>query len=157
MASKPWTARTHDWLGHRCLCANAAVARSVGRPQRLDGSRMQQHGCTSIARLVHRLESAGTQPRQLMRSLRHIGRLSGPRVKQVSCVGESPSWLRHWILIPACEGSNPSSPAKSVIRNKPETARATYRNKPTLFAGSHMQAPTPPDFMVFTGNANQGG
>ncbi|MEY3189926.1 MAG: hypothetical protein RIS10_43, partial [Pseudomonadota bacterium] len=26
-------------------------------------------------------------------------------------VGESPSWLRHWILIPACEGSNPSSPA----------------------------------------------
>jgi len=28
-----------------------------------------------------------------------------------SYVGESPSWLRHWILIPACEGSNPSSPA----------------------------------------------
>ena len=27
-------------------------------------------------------------------------------------LGESPSWLRHWILIPACEGSNPSSPAK---------------------------------------------
>jgi hypothetical protein len=27
-------------------------------------------------------------------------------------VGESPSWLRHWILIPACEGSSPSSPAK---------------------------------------------
>jgi hypothetical protein len=26
--------------------------------------------------------------------------------------GESPSWLRHWILIPACEGSSPSSPAK---------------------------------------------
>ena len=25
--------------------------------------------------------------------------------------GESPSWLRHRILIPACEGSNPSSPA----------------------------------------------
>ncbi len=34
-----------------------------------------------------------------------------------SCVGESPSWLRHWILIPACEGSNPSSPAiKSLSR-----------------------------------------
>src|ERR1035438_486433 len=27
-------------------------------------------------------------------------------------VGESPSWLRHRILIPACEGSNPSSPAR---------------------------------------------
>jgi hypothetical protein len=26
--------------------------------------------------------------------------------------GESPSWLRHRILIPAFEGSNPSSPAK---------------------------------------------
>jgi hypothetical protein len=32
------------------------------------------------------------------------------------CVGESPSWLRHRILIPACEGSNPSSPA---IKYKP--------------------------------------
>jgi len=29
----------------------------------------------------------------------------------VSEIGESPSWLRHRILIPACEGSNPSSPA----------------------------------------------
>ncbi|SOY50081.1 hypothetical protein CBM2587_A20212 [Cupriavidus taiwanensis] len=27
------------------------------------------------------------------------------------CVGESPSWSRHRILIPAFEGSNPSSPA----------------------------------------------
>jgi hypothetical protein len=31
------------------------------------------------------------------------------------CVGESPSWLRHWILIPACEGSNPSSPAIELV------------------------------------------
>ena len=31
-------------------------------------------------------------------------------------VGESPSWLRHWILIPACEGSNPSSPANEISR-----------------------------------------
>ena len=29
-------------------------------------------------------------------------------------VGESPSWLRHRILIPACEGSNPSSPASRI-------------------------------------------
>ena len=29
-----------------------------------------------------------------------------------ACVGESPSWLRHRILIPTFEGSNPSSPAK---------------------------------------------
>src|SRR6185437_9969758 len=28
-------------------------------------------------------------------------------------VGESPSWLRHRILIPACKGSNPFSPAKN--------------------------------------------
>lgn len=27
--------------------------------------------------------------------------------------GESPSWLRHWVLIPTLEGSNPSSPSKS--------------------------------------------
>jgi hypothetical protein len=31
---------------------------------------------------------------------------------QASCVGESPSWSRHRILIPTCEGSSPSSPAK---------------------------------------------
>ena len=30
-------------------------------------------------------------------------------------VGESPSWLRHRILIPACEGSNPSSPAPGLL------------------------------------------
>ena len=39
------------------------------------------------------------------------------KMTQKSCiirffVGESPSWLRHRILIPACEGSSPSSPAK---------------------------------------------
>ncbi len=31
-----------------------------------------------------------------------------------SADGESPSWLRHRILIPTYEGSNPSSPAKNV-------------------------------------------
>ena len=30
--------------------------------------------------------------------------------------GESPSWLRHRILIPAFEGSNPSSPATFVVK-----------------------------------------
>src|SRR3569623_3669087 len=34
------------------------------------------------------------------------------------CVGESPSWLRHWILIPAFQGSNPCSPA---IKSKEKT------------------------------------
>jgi 4-diphosphocytidyl-2-C-methyl-D-erythritol kinase len=37
--------------------------------------------------------------------------LSTSALKAGCRVGESPSWLRHWILIPACEGSNPSSPA----------------------------------------------
>ena len=36
------------------------------------------------------------------------------RWQAASCVGESPSWLRHRILIPTCEGSSPSSPAKSL-------------------------------------------
>jgi hypothetical protein len=39
--------------------------------------------------------------------------VSGVRRKPDSGVGESPSWLRHRILIPTCEGSNPSSPAKN--------------------------------------------
>ena len=33
-------------------------------------------------------------------------------IKQLSCVGVSPSWLRHRILIPAFAGSTPSTPAK---------------------------------------------
>jgi hypothetical protein len=32
-------------------------------------------------------------------------------LQQNCTVGVSPSWLRHWILIPALEGSNPSTPA----------------------------------------------
>src|SRR5450830_981361 len=37
----------------------------------------------------------------------------------VSCVGESPSWSRHRILIPTCEGSSPSSPAKFLLFAEP--------------------------------------
>src|SRR5450432_1790612 len=39
-------------------------------------------------------------------------RVKGSRRKPGTGVGESPSWLRHRILIPTCEGSNPSSPAR---------------------------------------------
>ena len=48
-----------------------------------------------------------------------IHRLSGCilQTRPSTRVGESPSWLRHWILIPACEGSNPSSPAKSSLHD----------------------------------------
>src|SRR5688572_19499596 len=47
-----------------------------------------------------------------------IGCLGGLRrfpvaARAATCVGESPSWLRHRILIPTCEGSSPSSPAKT--------------------------------------------
>jgi hypothetical protein len=34
--------------------------------------------------------------------------------QQKTCVGVSPSWLRHRILIPAFAGSNPSTPAKFI-------------------------------------------
>ena len=30
-------------------------------------------------------------------------------------VGDSPSWLRHRILIPTCVGSNPTSPARKLF------------------------------------------
>lgn len=30
-------------------------------------------------------------------------------------LGESPSWLRHRILIPAFQGSNPCSPANNIF------------------------------------------
>jgi hypothetical protein len=48
------------------------------------------------------------------------------------CVGESPSWLRHRILIPAYQGSNPCSPA---IKTKEElTSRQHKTNKSSLAA-----------------------
>ena len=68
----------------------------------------------------------------------------------LTCVGESPSWLRHWILIPACEGSNPSSPAKFDVR----AGGSIAGESPNPIAETPMQAAHPPDFMVFTGNAN---
>src|SRR5580700_7791325 len=56
-------------------------------------------------------------------------------------VGESPSWLRHRILIPAFEGSSPSSPAKnSRISSPPARSRCMMSSHDGL--------------MVFTGNAN---
>lgn len=61
----------------------------------------------------------------------------------LTCVGESPSWLRHWILIPACKGSNPFSPAKFFV---------AYRHQ-SKATETLMQAHNP-DFMVFTGTAN---
>jgi hypothetical protein len=44
-----------------------------------------------------------------------------PRGTLRSTLGESPSWLRHRILIPAYEGSNPSSPAKFFHRCRQNT------------------------------------
>jgi hypothetical protein len=60
-----------------------------------------------------------TLPEQdlIIRAARSLQQFSGTPLGAhigVTRVGESPSWLRHWILIPACEGSNPSSPAKYV-------------------------------------------
>ena len=48
-------------------------------------------------------------------------------------VGESPSWLRHRILIPACEGSNPSSPANRIHKKAVEHACKTLARVQQLF------------------------
>src|SRR3984885_11834440 len=58
-------------------------------------------------------------------------------------VGESPSWLRHRILIPAFEGSTPSSPAKNSRSSSPP-------------ARSRCMMSSHDGLMVFTGNANPG-
>jgi hypothetical protein len=48
------------------------------------------------------------------------------------CVGESPSWLRHRILIPAFQGSNPCSPA---IKTKEEQTSRQRKTKKSSFGG----------------------
>ena len=40
-------------------------------------------------------------------------------------VGDSPSWLRHRILIPTCVGSNPTSPAKSRFFGESPSGKAS--------------------------------
>jgi ribose-phosphate pyrophosphokinase len=55
-------------------------------------------------------------------------------------------------LIPACEGSSPSSPAKIFIKKSPIQS-AIFFDRLTAIAGKFMQVQTP-DFMIFTGNAN---
>src|SRR5450830_1165073 len=46
-----------------------------------------------------------------------------------SSVGESPSWLRHRILIPAYQGSNPCSPATNFLRSVDAQAPAEVKQK----------------------------
>ena len=75
-------------------------------------------------------------------------------------VGESPSWLRHRILIPAFEGSSPSSPAKFLLAVKRVVNKinAVTRIGPSFDLAEKFMLSTithsSSDFMVFTGNAN---
>jgi hypothetical protein len=57
---------------------------------------------------------------------------SGPTrsVKLKVSVGESPSWLRHRILIPAFEGSSPSSPAKNSRSSSPPSQKQVHDEQP---------------------------
>lgn len=50
--------------------------------------------------------------RQMRLGPRRQLKVAGPQLGPATGVGESPSWSRHRILIPACEGSSPSSPAR---------------------------------------------
>ncbi|CDW92714.1 hypothetical protein THICB2_230138 [Thiomonas sp. CB2] len=61
--------------------------------------------------------------------------------------GESPSWLRHRILIPAFEGSSPSSPAtifESVSLAALQTAGSAGENKSSGTSGALNKRNTPP-------------
>src|SRR5574343_730310 len=60
-----------------------------------------------------------------------------------SCVGESPSWSRHRILIPTCEGSSPSSPAKHLQFTSPLPFPESDAERAVLF-----------NTVLFTGNSN---
>lgn len=86
-------------------------------------------------------QSGATPARGLgrLKKFQGFGRLAG------SCVGESPSWSRHRILIPTCEGSSPSSPAKFLLFAEP----ACFSEPLT-----HQRLTVLLNTVLFTGNAN---
>src|SRR5690554_7477582 len=65
--------------------------------------------------------------------------------------GESPSRLRHRILIPAFEGSNPSSPARRRT-GRPRACPTRFRLP--IYQGTGESVMPRGSLMVFTGNAN---
>src|SRR5690606_30405795 len=79
------------------------------------------------------------------------------------CVGESPSWSRHRILIPAFQGSNPCSPAINKKRKEARRKAANTRlRKSRVLAAFHLfnvcnrhagMFMALENLMVFTGNA----
>ena len=101
----PQVKQALDWISHAVL----------GSEPRMSGS-----GSSVFAVLDPKTNAAKLE--NLLQNLPEgwVGRIvrglnKNPAYNLISSewpVGESPSWLRHWILIPACEGSNPSSPAK---------------------------------------------
>ena len=118
------------------LCPEVERAAAAGCTSRFGNSRMTGSGSAVFARAGHGSAPSAAMPSdwpagwsgRMCRSLRRhplaawaagakfeakAGSVSGARHEPRSGVGESPSWLRHRILIPTCEGSNPSSPAKS--------------------------------------------
>ena len=77
----------------------------------------------------------------------------------VDAIGESPSWLRHRILIPACEGSSPSSPATCSThligkRDREIAQPAGGCLVRPVINFLHCPMSSASDFMLFTGNAN---
>jgi hypothetical protein len=68
-----------------------------------------------------------------------LGRLTGFKgtAQAGSCVGESPSWSRHRILIPTCEGSSPSSPAKHLPHHRSIHIRGSMPERRTQRAVQH--------------------
>ena len=84
-------------------------------------ARMTGSGASVFAAFGRRARRARSQ-----RGFPGRGAASRPRTGPASAcsrivagrIGESPSWLRHRILIPAFEGSNPSSPATPWSRSR---------------------------------------
>ena len=105
----------HDGLGQRGLRQSGHRTRSTPSAAMPPAGSSGRAGSGRMCRSLAAAPAVGWAAADELNAVAGCGAGREP----ATCVGESPSWLRHRILIPTCEGSSPSSPAKFFVLKPP--------------------------------------